>query len=70
MADSRNNREIVDIGKFKPYTHPQYGEGAIREITYIDGTIERRFLYHGTGSGEGEGPDEGYVVDKIGRAHV
>ena len=62
MAD-RNSREVVDIGKFQPYDHPQYGAGAVREITYIDGTIERRFFFHGTGR-EGEGaPDSGYLVD-------
>lgn len=63
MADTRNKREVVDIGKFVPYDHPQYGPGAIREVTYIDGTIERRFFHHGTQK-EGEGaPDEGYLVD-------
>jgi hypothetical protein len=63
MADTRNPREVVDIGKFQPYDHPQYGSGAVREITYIDGTIERRFFHHGTEK-EGEGaPDSGYLVD-------
>lgn len=63
MAETRNPREVVDIGKFKPYTHPQYGEGAVREVEYIDGTIERRFFFHNTEK-EGEGtPDSGYLVD-------
>lgn len=63
MADTRNKREVVDIGKFTPYDHPQYGAGAIREVTYIDGTVERRFFYHGTEK-EGEGAaDGGYLVD-------
>lgn len=63
MADTRNPREVVDIGKFKPYTHPQHGAGAIREVVYIDGTVERRFFHHGTQK-DGEGaPDEGYLVD-------
>lgn len=62
MADTRNRREIVSIGKWKPYTHSEHGEGAVREIRYIDGTIERRFAFHGTVP-EGEQPDAGYVVD-------
>lgn len=63
MADTRNPREVVDIGRFQPYTHPQYGAGAIREVEYIDGTIERRFFHYGTEK-DGEGaPDSGYLVD-------
>jgi hypothetical protein len=53
---------VVSIGDFSPYTDPTYGPGAVRRVTYEDGTVEYRFFHYDTQQNQQGAPDEGYLV--------
>lgn len=53
---------VVDVGPFVYINDPTHGQGAYREVTYEDGTVERRFFHFGTETDKGGPPDSGYLL--------
>jgi hypothetical protein len=53
---------VVEVGPFFYINDPVHGQGAFREVTYEDGTVERRFFHFGTETERGGPPDSGYLL--------
>src|SRR5262245_9958505 len=55
----------VMIGEFQYINDPTYGQGAYRDVTYEDGTVERRFFHFGTQQEKGGDPEQGYLLREM-----